>query len=214
MKTPPRPDRPPAPRRLRGLAWILGGVVWGVAVLGGTAVLQGYKSRPGVAATPPATWPEGSAVARAHDRATLVMLAHPECPCTRASVGELAELVTRAGARVAAHVLFLRPEEGAEDWEETEVWRSAAAIPGVTVHRDVGGVEAARFQASTSGQTVVYDSGGRLLFSGGITAGRGHAGDNAGRSRILALLAKGSAERGDSPVFGCSLRDPHPSPRP
>ena len=66
------------------------------------------------------------------------------------------------------------------------------------------------FGTFTSGQTLLYDSAGRLLFKGGITAYRGHSGDNEGRSLITALL------RGDAPaqiklpvampVFGCSLR--------
>ena len=37
-----------------------------------------------------------------------------------------------------------------------------------------------RFGAETSGQTLLYDRDGRLLFSGGTTGSRGHDGDNAG----------------------------------
>ena len=58
-------------------------------------------------------------------------------------------------------------------------WRSAAAIPGVTVHVDHDGGEARRFGAETSGFVVLYDAHGELLFAGGITTGRGQAGDNA-----------------------------------
>jgi hypothetical protein len=76
----------------------------------------------------------------------------------------------------------------------------------VTTVRDDDGVEAARFQALTSGATALYDPQGRLLFSGGITSARGHEGDSFGIRRISSLLRTGKADRADAPVFGCSLR--------
>jgi hypothetical protein len=44
-----------------------------------------------------------------------------------------------------------------------------------------------------------------LLFAGGITAARGHAGDNAGRSAIETLLAGGRPGYDRTPVFGCPI---------
>jgi hypothetical protein len=57
----------------------------------------------------------------------------------------------------------------------------------------------------TSGQTVLYDNEGALLFSGGITGARGHAGDNAGRTSLVELLNRGAAGRSRTSVFGCPL---------
>jgi hypothetical protein len=51
---------------------------------------------------------------------------------------------------------------------------------------------------------VLYNAAGALLFSGGITAARGHEGDNAGREMVLAHLAANDAGR-RAPVFGCPL---------
>jgi hypothetical protein len=113
--------------------------------------------------------------------------------------------MTQAQGRVTAYVLFVRPPGFSEGWEQTDLWASAAAIPGVTALRDDGGVEAGRFHAATSGQTALYDAAGNLLFSGGITGARGHAGDNAGRAAVVSLLTTGEAERRDAPVFGCPL---------
>jgi len=78
----------------------------------------------------------------------------------------------------------------------------------VQVMRDDDGVEAARFGAATSGQVILYDRDGGLLFTGGITASRGHAGDNDGRNAIVSLLGRGRETRHSSPVFGCSLLEP------
>jgi hypothetical protein len=91
------------------------------------------------------------------------------------------------------------------DWERTDLWRQAAAIPGATVTRDDDGHEAALFRAETSGQTFLYASDGDLLFTGGTTGARGHAGDNAGRAALLALLRREAPDRRATPVFGCPL---------
>jgi len=186
--------------------------LWLFVIGAGIGHLWSYESTPGVAASAPDRWPADSRVKPAADRATLVMLAHPHCPCTRASIGELARLMTQARGRVAAYVLFVKPPDFSRGWEQTDLWASAAAIPGVTVVRDDDGVEAGRFGAATSGQTVLYDTGGKLLFSGGITGARGHAGDNAGRTAIVSLLTTDGSEREETPVFGCPLFDRNECP--
>jgi hypothetical protein len=105
--------------------------LWATTVAGGVVWLWRYASAPGLAAAPPGTWPIESAVERTPGRATVVMLAHPHCPCTRASITELGVLMGRLHDRVSAHVLFLLPEGAAPGWEKTDLWRSAAAIPTV-----------------------------------------------------------------------------------
>src|SRR6185369_8337902 len=142
------------------------------------------------------------------DRATLVMLVHPRCPCSRVTIGELARLMTQTQDHLKAYALFVKPEGTSEDWEKTDLWRSAADIPGVEVVVD-DGKEARLFNAVTSGQTVVYDAEGRLLFSGGITGARGHSGDNPGRSAIVSLVNGGDENRSETAVFGCPLFGQH-----
>ena len=132
------------------------------------------------------------------------MLAHPRCPCTRASINELAQLLAQIHEEVNTYVLFLKPEQR-PDWGETDLQRAAAAIPGVTVLSDRDGAEAQLFGAETSGHTMLFDAKGRLLFSGGITASRGHAGSNPGENAIVSLINGQSAERSTTLVFGCSL---------
>ena len=67
------------------------------------------------------------------------------------------------------------------------------------------GTEARRFGVSTSGQTLLYDNAGALLFAGGITGARAHQGDNDGRRSIVALLNRETPARTATNVFGCSL---------
>jgi hypothetical protein len=108
---------------------------------------------------------------------------------------------------VDAYVLFYKPDDVPAGWERSDLWTRAAAIPGAHVVSDPQGAESARFGALASGQTMLYSAGGALLFRGGITASRGHSGDNAGRSAIVALLHHESPGQTMTPVFGCSLVD-------
>ena len=198
--------------RLRQSAWmwVASSLLWSIAIATGwvTLLRYDYESRPEESGPVPARWPTGSRIERDHDCATLVMLAHPRCPCTRASIGELALLMAHCQGRLRAHVLFFRPVGASDVGAKTDLWWSAAAIPGVTVAHDDGGAEARRFHVATSGHTLLYGAQGELHHNGGITASRGHSGDNAGRSAVLALLHDGVAERKETPAFGCSLRDP------
>jgi hypothetical protein len=133
------------------------------------------------------------------------MFAHPHCPCTRASLAELERLVARAGGAITPWIVFYKPSTADSDWEQTDLWRKAQAIPGAHVATDIDGQLAQRFGASTSGHTLVYDAGGHLAFSGGITSARGHEGDNAGRDAVIALLKAEPSETSENPVFGCPI---------
>jgi hypothetical protein len=104
-----------------------------------------------------------------------------------------------------AYFVFVRPSGFAQDWERTDLWTSAAMIPGVAVSADNEGVEGRRFASQTSGQVMLYGADGYLLFSGGVTAARGHSGDNTGRDAIVALLTGNGSAVEQTPVFGCPL---------
>lgn len=185
------------------------GVVWVASLAAGISVLGSYANTPGaVVHAAPAEWPSSSRLSRAPGHPTLVMVLHPHCPCSKATVAELAVLMAKTPAMKTTHVLFHHPEGVAADWHRTGLWLEAAAIPGVTVSVDQHGVEARRFGIATSGHTLLYDRQARLQFSGGITASRGHAGDNVGRGSIVALLQQRPAARQVTSVFGCSLIEP------
>jgi hypothetical protein len=179
-----------------------------LAVVGcGLGALWKYAETPGPVAAAPEVWPAGARVARDPIRPTLILFAHPRCACSRATIGELSVLMTHVQGRVATRVLFFTPSGGDADWTGSDLWSAARAIPGVTVESDENGIEAARFGSETSGQVLLYSADGRLLFKGGITAARGHAGDNAGRTALTSLLVdERSARAAPTPVFGCPLR--------
>jgi hypothetical protein len=188
----------------RILATSLFAIAWTAGVAFGLRSLFHYENAPGRVGALPTSWP-ATQIERATDRPTLVMLAHPHCPCTEASVGELAQIMARLQGKITAYVLFVKPKEMGTDWEATTLRRDAEAIPGVKVVFDPDGVEAQRFGAETSGHTLLFGADGALLFSGGITASRGHAGENAGESAIVAIVNNKTPARSQTLVFGCSL---------
>jgi hypothetical protein len=181
-------------------------LVWLAGVGYGLWRLWAYDNRPGVEASAPGRWPEQTALTRSTTGPTLLFVAHPQCTCTRASLDELAEILARAAMHPPrTYVLFLKPFSTGIDWEQTDLWQRASSLPQVSVLRDDDGTEARRFGVETSGQALLYDDDGRLVYSGGITGSRGHAGENAGELALVALLTRGHAERRSAGVFGCSL---------
>ncbi|MBI1764107.1 MAG: hypothetical protein HYR56_21995 [Acidobacteria bacterium] len=177
----------------------------------GLSILWQYDHTPGQAAAPPPVWPAASRIPRSLEHPTLMLLTHLHCPCTRASLAELDRLLAHSQGLVKAFVLFYQPDslpkDGPTEWTNTGLWQTAAAIPGVTVLPDAEGREARLFHATTSGHVVLYDTTGQLLFNGGVTGLRGHAGDHAGRNALLAHLTGAVTAEARTRVFGYALFD-------
>jgi hypothetical protein len=181
--------------------------IWTAGVLVGVWSMFAYELTPAVLKRPSEHWPDQTSLQMDSKRFTLVMFVHPHCPCTRASIDELAELVATTSGRIRPIIVFLKPSEFDKAWERTDLWREAQNIRDAILVCDDGGTETARFNAMASGETRLYDTGGRLLFQGGITPSRGHRGDSVGRSTLEKILAGLPVSSSRTPVFGCALRD-------
>jgi hypothetical protein len=184
---------------LKRAAWTILPIAWVALVAFGLYVMFAYETTPSRAASAPAVWPTDSAIARNDHGATLVLFAHPACPCTRASLAELAEIARAVPATARIEIVFVIAGSLAD-----RSWELASAIPGAVVAIDTG-IEAARFGVATSGTVVVYDRDGTLQFSGGITGSRGHVGSNVGRRDAAAALAGHIPDHHTHAAFGCAL---------
>ncbi|MBN9663274.1 MAG: hypothetical protein J0H49_34055 [Acidobacteria bacterium] len=182
---------------------IAGVSLWSLLVVAGLAKLAEHQVVAGQAGHGSASWPAAAGFAHDSRRPTLVMLAHPGCPCTLASLRELEKIQGETSVGVTAHILFLEIP-GAAD-EDSATIRLARSLPGVVVHVGMPPETARIWGARTSGQVFLYSVDGRLLFSGGITFSRGHEGLNLGHSAIVAFLRTGKLSTNHAPVFGCSL---------
>jgi hypothetical protein len=192
----------------RSIIWIVASAVWLIAVCVGLFAVSWYIHQPGDRQAALRHWPSDSPIPLSADRATLVLFAHPRCPCTRVTLGELEKIVARCQDKVTPWIVFFEPHRAADDWHTTDQWQSAVNIPGAHVLDDPGGESASRFHAVTSGQVLLYNPRGELVFRGGITGARGHAGDNAGANAVCAYLLRGALPVDETPVFGCPLVSP------
>lgn len=188
--------------------WASGVVGWVLASAAGVFWLN-TPADPGVAASPPSDWPAESALPHAADRPTLLVFVHPHCPCTRRTLTELSRITAAHPDRASVVAVLYSPDGASADWSDTDARARAAGIPGLTaVADDFGDRERQRFGVSTSGQVVLYDAAGRLLFRGGITPAGEHAGPNPGRAVVEAVLRGEPPPAADAPVFGCGMT-PH-----
>jgi len=178
--------------------------LWLAACACGIYALCARAAAPGEIGAVPRSWPAAAQAAPELGRATLLLFAHPRCPCTRASLDELAWILARAPGRVAARVFFYRPARAPRGWERTPLWDEARAL-GAAVVADPDGAEARVFGARTSGMTLIYDARGRLLYDGGLTPSRAHEGDGPQRAAALAAVDGRLAAPVESAVFGCAL---------
>jgi hypothetical protein len=195
------------PERELGLLGRLGVLLSAFLVLGGLVASAAWINRPGAVGGGSSSWPAASRLERSDSEHTLVLFAHPHCPCTAATLRELERIAARCRDRAKVLVVFSTPQDAPEGWEQGSLWERARALPDVTVVRDLDGLEARRFGARISGSTLLFDRRGSLRFSGGITAARGHEGDNSGSSAIVDLVLEGATESPATPVFGCPLFD-------
>ena len=179
-------------------------LVWLVLVTAALAGFTRYEQTAGSTGHPPLHWQRVIPMALDPAKPTLVMLVHPQCPCSRASLTELNRLEALCPNRAASYVLFLKPAGYTQAWTHSSLWRQASAIPGVTVREDDHGNMIRRLGAATSGETLVYAPNGHLLYQGGLTGERGHEGDNAGLSAVVAVL-RGQVNSAKEPVYGCPL---------
>lgn len=189
----------------RLIYYLLGGIFWAIVVGAGFLCLMQYENTPGKTISMNSLWPRESKVRPNQYKPTLLMFVHPQCPCSKASIAELSELLQWFPNQVKTYILFYQPSDFPVDWDKTALWASAQQIPGVTLLEDWDGQEAKRFRATISGQVLFYNSRQELQFSGGITPARGQMGYSEGQAALKRLISKESLPQLKTPVFGCPI---------
>lgn len=192
------------------LPFVLG--AWCVAVSYCWGRLAHYGLSPGSLRCPPRLDQLDVPIARSGNSHLLVMALHPKCPCSRASIGELEKLLSRFHDQLTCALLIYRPVNAPDDWLQTDLAVSARRLPRTRTYTDVGGRMSDKLGMYTSGSTVLYSPASEPEYWGGITAARGHSGDNPGSDAIAAVLRGYPTVVASQPVFGCQIKsDRNPS---
>ncbi len=185
----------------------IGLACWMAAILCGGYLLLSEAATPGPQSGSPALWPTHAALKPVAGHWTMLVFAHPKCPCTHSAFANLARTLAASTEPIDCYVLLARPDHVGPDWCDAMIATLIREVPGIKTHTDENGVEARRFGAGTSGHAVLYDPELLLRYSGGLTASRGHEGDSIGLLAVSSLLRGASSLTQSAPVFGCSLLD-------
>jgi len=186
-----------------GKVWMT--LLWVVLIGSGISWTARYDRTAGAAAAAPGDWPGASRLPLVDGQATLLMFLHPRCPCSRASLHELAALIEHRHIPVTTFIIEVSPPGAPQNWARTELKRLASTIPGAMTLIDNGGYEASTFDSKTSGDVFFYSAERRLLFQGGITPSRGHEGESPGAEALARILNGAMTTDSKAAVFGCPL---------
>jgi hypothetical protein len=191
--------------------WGLAVVLWGGLMAAGYVWLLRYSFAAGQGAPAADTMPAAFDSPSTRGRPQLVLALHPHCPCSRATLKELAKILTLAPHASDVTVLMYAPSNEPDSWSEGPQLKECRRM-NYRIHTDPDGRLAASLGTLTSGAVLLYDGRGRLQYQGGITASRGHEGDNAGAQAIVDILNGRSGSSATLPVFGCPIQQ-GPAPR-
>jgi hypothetical protein len=178
---------------------------WALACGAGFGTMWVHAQTPGERGGPVDGWVAPEALNLSSHRRTLVLFAHPRCPCTRATMSELERLQGDFSDQFDTRIVFYEPMDAGEAWRHTDLWERAARLPGAEVTVDPGGRMAASAGARVSGCVAVFDRAGTLEFWGGLTAARGHEGDSTGLIAIRDILRGRQPAQRTAHVYGCAL---------
>ncbi|MFN8827275.1 MAG: hypothetical protein ACK501_20085 [Planctomycetota bacterium] len=189
---------------------------WATLVAAGQAVLLEHSTAAGDPGHPPAVLPRELAEALRWDpmQPLLLLAAHPQCPCLPATLAELQRTLDGA-APPTLRVLVHTPSSPPPAWDSGADAELRRRLPAGVAIDDRDGALATKLGLRTSGHVLLFAADGRLRFTGGVTAGRGHEGDNRAGRTLAAMLGDAGKPQASTAVFGCPLQadsSPHDGP--
>ena len=190
-------------------------VVWLLAVVPGIHYLLAFEGTAGRQDSAPGEWPAGVPEFGDPNAPAMVVALHPRCSCSAATLTELEDTFAETGPKVNTILLITQPRGANYPWHDVSLYKQAQEALHARVVLDDDGAYAARFGAQTSGEVLFYSAASdsqarRLLFAGGVTAGRGQPGENAGIELLKAAYhGRKRLSPASTPVFGCGLFGTH-----
>src|SRR5258708_19848837 len=134
---------------------VIAAAIWVGTVGAAVRAIRRFEVTPGRAATAPKSWPADSGLVRNPEAPTLVMLVHPQCSCTRASLQELQAVIEKAPRTMRTYVVVYRPRQAKPGWEQTGTYEAATRLRGTRVIVDDAGPQPKPSRSSTPAQTFL-----------------------------------------------------------
>jgi hypothetical protein len=207
-------DQPTSSRPIPRFRLWIAGALWIALIAGGFTILNVHAATPGAQFSGELELSDLPRSNRQEPEWTAVLFAHPHCPCTDASLNELADTLDNAMVPVRRIIVCVEPPNAPAGWSDSELFATAKQR-GFQVLLDRNATLATKAGAATSGLTILLDPSGKPHFSGGVTASRGHRGPNSGTAAILRQLTDPSVtQSATAPVYGCpltNLTQPNPT---
>jgi len=138
-------------------------------------------------------------------RPTLFVFLHPECPCSAATVEELARISERCNGELKILGIFSDYSTLPHPPHQSGMWNKLESILGARPLLDDDAHLRRSFHASTSGECFLLGPDAHVLYHGGITSARGHAGPSSGGDAIISSFNGDTMGIVTAPVFGCTL---------
>lgn len=124
-----------------------------------------------------------------------VMLVHPDCPCTEASLNLYLNAVNKTKSPLKTLIVIPGPSRSSRNIT------LARTIPNSQLKFLSAEDISKQYGISTSGHLLVWN-GQKLVFSGGVTDARGEEVAAGAFDELTAVLGSTKAA-GETPVFGC-----------
>ncbi len=179
-----------------------------LVICGGFAILSDYSGRPAAASDSVVRrWP--NTVAEHESRnATVAIFYHPHCPCTRATIRCFERLAASIDSKPRIIAYAFCPPTETDVWINSDTTQKLQSLSDTMVIVDRSGEVCRKFGVMASGHVLAFDTNGDLIFSGGLTASRGHESYSKSGAAFVAAL-NGSPQTPISwPVFGCTIVEP------
>jgi len=186
----------------RNLTRLVPVVVWIVLIGIGMVKVGGWIGTPGRSGPVRDHWPLGTTLVQRSGRPTLILFAHPMCPCLKATRTELERVLLEIPTPLDLVIEVFSPAEGGFTWSPETL---CGSLKHPRLILDPDGSDALRFGVRISGHVLLYGEEGGLIFSGGITSGRGEVGPNPAMDALRCCLLGKSNAVTVWPVFGCPI---------
>lgn len=180
--------------------------LWIFVILAGVSALARFAYVPGDAANAPKSWPILTRLPAPANRPEILVFLHPKCGCSQATLRNLETMLPEIGEKAVVK-LVLNDLGDPKLLEESRAFSTAKTLKNITLVVDHNGFETNAFEVKTSGQVMLYDESGRLVFAGGLTPFRGHEGVSEGELSIVKWLNQRDMTWKTTSVFGCAMKE-------